>query len=228
MPLYFDTSNAQSTLTRMQNQIRDVGHEIIPGQLTAWQTEDMHRHFPNTEQPDYVSAETTIYPRSRTYEQTHRGRSFKPSRPMSPRPRLIGAAKPGAGGSNRPILRPALFDKLVERMSEMLSVNLKWVTSSSGALPPTSGSPGPQAERRRSMIAATATPVATVSPLGPRTLERRSKLNVPPPITTGPSKLGPRTLERISKVTVKPPTPAGAAKPGPHMRQRISRLPPKP
>lgn len=149
--VFLDTINAEETLTRMQIQIRDVGHEIVPEQLTAWQTEDMHRKFPHTETPDYVSTETTIYPRSHTYEQTHKKRAARIARfkkPLSARPRLIGTlGKPGA--SYRPILRPALFDKLVERMTEMLSVNLTWVTShTAGAQAPTSGSDADVAKRQ--------------------------------------------------------------------------------
>lgn len=155
MGVYFDTLDAQETLTRMQIQIRDVGHEILPQQLEAWQTEDMHRHFPNVEQPNYVSAATTIWPRSRTFEQTHKGRAFKQKRPMSARPRLVGTyggQRFTSGMSHRPILRPALFDMLVERMTAMIAVNLKWVTSrTEGAQAPTSG-PDPNVQKRLAML----------------------------------------------------------------------------
>jgi hypothetical protein len=154
---FLDTSNAESTLVRMQIQIRDVGHEIIPKQLEAWQTEDMHRKYPHVEQPNYVSAETTIYPRSHTYEQTHGHRAtreaiFKRRKPMSALPRAVGTlGKKPTPGMHRPILRPALFKMLCERMEKMLSVNLKWVTShTAGVQAPTSSDPNVQ--KRQSML----------------------------------------------------------------------------
>jgi len=149
--IIIDTANAQATIVRMQIQIRDVGHEIIPEQLTAWQREDMHRQFPNVEEPNYVSAETTIWPRSRTYERAHKKRMTREAlfkrKSLSAMPRLKGTP-----GAHRPILRPALFDALVERMSKMLAVNLQWVTSHTpGAQAPTSG-PDVGAARRLSML----------------------------------------------------------------------------
>lgn len=157
MPVYFDTIDAQETLTRMQIQIRDVGHEIIPEQLMTWQREDMHRQYPFVTAPNYVSAETSVWPRSRTYEQMHKSKARQTKR-LSALPRAVGTlGKPiprkGTGTSTaRPILRPELFDKLVERMGAMLSANLKWVTShSEGAQPPTSG-PDLNAQRRLAML----------------------------------------------------------------------------
>jgi hypothetical protein len=150
--VFLDTVNAEETLTRMQIQIRDVGHEIIPEQLMTWQREDMKRQYPFATLPNYVSAETSIWPRSRTYERTHKKRMtrealFKRSKSLSAMPRLKGIP-----GAHRPILRPALFTKLVERMSEMLAVNLKWVTShTGGSQPPTSG-PDANVAARRAML----------------------------------------------------------------------------
>lgn len=133
------TVDAQETLTRMQIQIRDVGSQLMSDQLVAWQSEDMHRKYPNVEQLSYVSTETTIWPRSRTYEQTHPRAKIvqhQRRRALASMPRHKGTAQQG---SHRPILRPELFDQLRERMSQLLAVNLSWVTSKTkGAQPPTS------------------------------------------------------------------------------------------
>ncbi len=150
--LIIDTANAEATVTRMQIQIRDVGHEIIPEQLTAWQVEEMRRKFPNTDTPNYVSAETTIWPRSRTYERTHQHRAARVARfkkPISAMPRAVGTlGKKPTPGVHRPVLRPSLYKALCERMEQVLSVNLKWVTSHTpGSQAPTSADPN-SAERR--------------------------------------------------------------------------------
>ena len=141
MFMHFDTLDAQETLTRMQIQIRDLGHEIMPEQLTAWQVEDMNRKFPNTETPDYVTAETKIWPRSRIYERTHQHRVAREARfrrPRSSMPRLVNNYGKSTGTSH-PILRVKLYEMLISRMAEVMSVNLKWVTSSTvGAQAPVS------------------------------------------------------------------------------------------
>ena len=148
--VFFDTINAQETLTRMQIQIRDVGHEIIPDQLMTWQREDMKRQYPFVTAPNYVSAETSIWPRSRTYERTHKKRESRErlfKKPLGAMPRFKGTP-----GVHRPILRPALYKTLCERMAEMLLVNLKWVTShTAGSQAPTSG-PSAGVAKRRSML----------------------------------------------------------------------------
>jgi hypothetical protein len=150
MPIYFDTTDAQETLTRMQIQIRDMGHEIIPEQLTTWQREDMHRKYPNTELPNYVSAETYIWPRSRTYEGAHkkretRIRQFK--KPLSAMPRFKGTP-----GAHHPILRPSLFKALCERMEQVLSVNLNWVTTRTDVSNAPKWGPDPTVKKRLSRL----------------------------------------------------------------------------
>jgi hypothetical protein len=124
------TVDAEERLTAMQQLVQNFGHEDMPQELESWQREDMHRHFPNTDTPNYVTAETSIWPRSRTYEKTHRAFSLprRLQRPLSPRPRLIGAT--GKPGSERPILRPELFDKLCSRMAELMAGKLTWRSTS--------------------------------------------------------------------------------------------------
>lgn len=152
--VFLYTTDAEETLTRMQIQIRDVGHQIIPDQLMAWQREDMKRQYPFATMPNFVSAETSIWPRSRTYERVHKKREARVRRfrkPMSALPRITGTfgmGKQFTATSRRPILRPELFDKLCERMEEVLAVNLKWVTSKTeGSQAPTSGPDAKRSER---------------------------------------------------------------------------------
>lgn len=133
--LQFDTSNVQTTLVRMQMQISLVGSKVIPYELEAWQTEDMKRQYPNTETPNAVSAETYIWPRSRTYERTHKKREarellFKRRTPLGAMPRLKGTP-----GGKRPILRQELLERLMDRVRSLSQDNLTWVTSSNELAP---------------------------------------------------------------------------------------------
>jgi hypothetical protein len=64
-----------------------------------------------------------IYPRSRTYEQTHPHRSHPVARRkpvLSSMPRLIQSAM------RHPILRSLLFDKLYSRMVALMGEKIKW------------------------------------------------------------------------------------------------------
>ena len=132
------TEKAEATLSRMQMQISLVGSKVIPYELEQWQIEDMHRQYPNVEQPNYVSAETTIWPRSRTYERMHKKREARERlfrRPLTPLPRLVGNFGRSGTSMSRPILRQALYDKLAERIQRMTAENLTWVTSDNELAP---------------------------------------------------------------------------------------------
>ena len=111
----------------MTERLKTFGQEEMPQGLTDWQTEDMHRKYPETvvEQgaAGSVAAITMIYPRSRTYEQTHPHRGHPVARrttALSSMPRLRQSAM------RHSILRPELFDKLYTRMSLLLSDKIKW------------------------------------------------------------------------------------------------------
>jgi hypothetical protein len=112
----------------MMERVKTFAHEEMPQGLTDWQTEDMRRKYPETAteatgaMPNDVSASTMIYPRSRTYEATHPHRAHpvaKRKAVLSSMPLLRKSAM------QHPILRQELFDKLVTRMSAMLS-QIKW------------------------------------------------------------------------------------------------------
>jgi hypothetical protein len=85
-----------------------------------WQAEDMHRHFPKVEGSG-LSVSTTIYPRS----QLTRPKNLTPRKSVRRRS-IIAAGRAAPGGTKRPILRPELFDKLKERMIDMVKEAFTW------------------------------------------------------------------------------------------------------
>jgi hypothetical protein len=106
-----DTSRAQARLQGMADRIKEFGKSDIPAELTAWEVEDMHRKYPNTETPDDHSAETEIWPTSRLALAR---RAVEPSS----RRRVVVW--------HRPILREALWLRLRERMVTMMQEKLPW------------------------------------------------------------------------------------------------------
>ena len=107
------TEPIEQTLRDMETRIEVLGRTQMPDELTAWQTEDMHRHYPNTDTPDNKTAVTDIWPRSRTYEKTHHKTAPLPARihrrPIAAMPRLKGTGH--TPGTMRPILRAELFQR---------------------------------------------------------------------------------------------------------------------
>ena len=87
--------------------------QAIGEELTVWQREDMHRRFPNTTQ-EQDAASTEIWPHSRREMEGRERPASRRSRPLRRRTARPVVAGPRAR-STRPILRPALFDQLVER-----------------------------------------------------------------------------------------------------------------
>jgi hypothetical protein len=112
----------------MLTRIEAFGQTEMPQGVTDWQAIDMHRKFPETEldasDPQEVNASTMVYPRSRTYEQTHPHRGHpvatRKTKPLSSMPRLIKSAL------RHPILRPELFDKFHTRLVAMFYETIKW------------------------------------------------------------------------------------------------------
>lgn len=128
LELEIKTEAVEKRLETMLNHIETFGHTDMAQGLHDWQVEDMHRKYPATDttqvSEDEISVSTEIFPRSRTYEQTHPHR-HKPAVPrakpaLSSMPRLIKTT------FKHPILRSALYDMLVTRMSALLSEKLKW------------------------------------------------------------------------------------------------------
>jgi hypothetical protein len=122
------SDKVQKRLDDMAEKIHAMGWEEMPQELTVWQTEDMHRQYPETKveqlrTKDEVSAITMIYPRSRTYADTHPHHQHRPgrSRRLSSLPRLVRSST-----MRHPILRSVLFDKLFARMSHLLKDKVTW------------------------------------------------------------------------------------------------------
>ena len=87
--------------------------------FTAWQSEDMHRHFPKVDGSG-ESISTMIYPRS----QLRRTKNLTGGN--ATRRRSIIAARRAGAGQHKPILRPELFEQLCRRMADMLKEAAKW------------------------------------------------------------------------------------------------------
>jgi hypothetical protein len=120
LEILIETGAIEERIEKMQQKLQVVP---VPAELTAWQSEDMKRRYPNTEQMAPTAARTMIYPRSR------RDATWLKKKRAAPRqkPLLRGkATRIVPTGSNRPILRPALFERLRERMNEMMARELKW------------------------------------------------------------------------------------------------------
>jgi hypothetical protein len=139
----FDATDAMATLNNMQENILEFAHTDIHDELIDWQVEDMHRKYPNIHSDqEYVSWFTLIWPRSRTYDQTHQRGHIRAMRRSS---RRAAAARPLStptiprGMGKRPILREALLNRLIERMSDLLGERLSWSRSTKTAAPPTQG-----------------------------------------------------------------------------------------
>ena len=107
-------------IDRLPRQI-EVAKEEMPRQLMTWQRDDMKRRYPNMQTGqggDETTATTSIWPRSRTYDEKLRVRPKRTGpRRYSPR-RVVH--------SMRPVLRPELYLKLVQRMTELLGKAMKW------------------------------------------------------------------------------------------------------
>jgi hypothetical protein len=103
--------------------------QTMPKELVSWQSEDMHRKFPNIESSSSgqeTTASTEIWPRSRRSEDrphTHTaGRSRGPTMHQPKRTGPGGRPPP----STRPILRPELETTLHDRMVALVSEAMKW------------------------------------------------------------------------------------------------------
>jgi hypothetical protein len=115
------TVEADATLKQFDELTKNIDDLQTETSVTFfnWQAEDMHRHFPRTDGSG-LSVSTTIYPRSKLPRRKNLtgGKSVR-------RRSIIAAGRP-TPGTHRPILRPELYDKLKERMIEMIKEACTW------------------------------------------------------------------------------------------------------
>jgi hypothetical protein len=114
-----------STIDGMIANIEKLGKQELGTELTNWQVEDMHRKYPNTDAADNT-ASTEIWPRSRASQRyVPRQGPRQRRRVLITKPRM----RQGRIISVRPILRPELYQKLVERFTALLE-KLTWASAS--------------------------------------------------------------------------------------------------
>jgi hypothetical protein len=113
-----DCSALSRRLEEMEKQIAVFPHDMAD-ELTEWQRVDVHRTTGlNTELKDEV-VETI-------FRQGGRSVSNVKQRVRTLRSKMRQVKTIVRGQAKRPILRPMLFDKLVERMKSLLDEKLGW------------------------------------------------------------------------------------------------------
>lgn len=124
MEINVEFLGADKVLARVDaivDKIEELGKLKLAAEMTTWQTEDMHRKYPNVTQEDDKTVTTEIWPRSRlALAHTYRNPKAKTQRVYAP---------PRSGlqfYSTRPILRSELFSKLCDRMTVLLSNTVSW------------------------------------------------------------------------------------------------------
>jgi hypothetical protein len=111
-------------LDSMTKQLADVPHEMYQ-EMDQWQTEDVHFRRAFTRLITDTTVETVIWPRGRRRPKLRgiRWKGGRKKRVLRAPPRRVRKPKPIA--VQRPLLRPFLFDKLVDRMNSILE-KISW------------------------------------------------------------------------------------------------------
>jgi len=112
-----DSGQLAQTLESMLTELTAFPQNMAD-ELSLWQTEDMHRKYPNTVLQGN-QATTQIWPTSRLPKKKKPAGLFRKP--------VIRPSVPGLRvRSMRPILRPELFEKLDERMVRLMDDKLQW------------------------------------------------------------------------------------------------------
>jgi hypothetical protein len=119
--ILIETYSAEDRITKMLNTLQVVP---VPAELTEWQIKDMKRKRPDTEAINPTTGLTHIYPRGRPALMKRKSVLRSPIKKAVLRG--MGIRRTQQPSSNKPILRPALFMKLRERMNEMMQREIKW------------------------------------------------------------------------------------------------------
>jgi chromatin segregation and condensation protein Rec8/ScpA/Scc1 (kleisin family) len=120
LSISIDSSAVSRRLDDMTARIERFGRMDMPAELLAWQTEDMHRKYPNQEEPDDSSTQTHIWPTSRLVLQKRHEQQEMHSAPRRRRRRPVIVR------GHHPILRLVLVERLHERMKALLREKLTW------------------------------------------------------------------------------------------------------
>jgi hypothetical protein len=116
-----DVSGLVAKLDGMVKQIKELP-DHMGDTMTAWQTDDMHRRYPNTTVQENV-VETDVWPTSRLAERTtQRAKRFVRAHKTQSRPTTVRLK----GVSHRPVLRPELLEKLKQRVEVDFDKNISW------------------------------------------------------------------------------------------------------
>jgi hypothetical protein len=125
MRMEMDASEVTDAIDKLLENVHTLPDDFAT-ELTEWQTEDMRRKYPETDRPDENTAETDVYPRSRTWHKQPTGQPpGRPRRssflrvPRGARPKSPTGQRSGFR-SGRPILRRELFESLSDRIGELL------------------------------------------------------------------------------------------------------------
>jgi hypothetical protein len=123
----FDVVGADAIDARLSAMMDKINTLSVADTLTEWQREDMKRQYPNIEITNPTSAFTTIWPRSRRDSGWLKKQAPSKRRSKWQTPRLVKRFSMGkhTTTTDRPILRPVLFEKLRERV-RALAEHLKW------------------------------------------------------------------------------------------------------
>jgi hypothetical protein len=116
-----DTSEFQACIDRTIAAVTTFSTTDMKHELEVWQIEDMHRHYPNTEEPTDGVMTTSVWPRSRLSKKQRPVHSYTYTRHV---PRRF--AVPHHLTSHRPILREELWLRLCDRMDALLGEKITW------------------------------------------------------------------------------------------------------
>jgi hypothetical protein len=129
-----DTEAVEQRLAEMAEGIEHLKRVDLGQELSDWQSEDLHRNRPFTMRSRAKGRAATVIRPHSLYEiersiayQRRGGRSF--ARLVSGKAGKKTLARYLAfepKTSMRPFLRPAMYERLVERMVEMAEEKLKW------------------------------------------------------------------------------------------------------
>jgi hypothetical protein len=110
-----DASAVEQQFSEMTNSLAEFEHEMRQEFIT-WQSDDMNRKRPQaSETPNGV--ETIVFPRSNRPRLGYY--RYRPGKKL-----LL--KRPPIKGQRQPILRPILYERLCERMRELMSRELSW------------------------------------------------------------------------------------------------------